>query len=684
MKINQFIKISVMLLFVYSCVTDDQYSTPTVECTSPEIQTNATIQQVKDLYTFGNPRRIENDMIVEGYVVSSDESGNIYKSISIQDSPENPTAAIKIAIDKTDLYTKYNVGRKVYVKLKGLGIGYSYGSIQLGKIVNGEISGISPFEVDDFIVRSCETSEIIPKKVSIAELNDDMLEILVEINNVQFKINELGSAYANTSTTETINRKLESLTENCDFLNEMDVRNSGYASFKSELLPEGKGKIVGIFSNYYNDYQLYIRSTRDVQFTEPRCDYISTIKPTTTIAEIKNRFEGTMVEFGVENDIIIEGYVISTDVDGNFEHKLVLQDAYENPTAGIQLLLDDDAIFESFSEGAKVYVKLNKLYMDMKEGVLSIGYPKNGKIAEITTENIPQFIFNTGENATIVPLEITIDQTTNNQLENTLVTVVNVQLEKNELGSAYAFYSGTDNGIRILETCGEPLKLKVFTNGEAAFANEAFPSGHGNITGVLTQNLEIRTTADVVFEASFEECPVIVPKIMITEVADPKNSTLSRFVELYNAGTTKIDLTGWKLNKYVNGSTSVSSSGVDLSGITVNQGDFVIIANTGYAVMFNDIPEVETAYISGNGDDVYELVDVSGNRMDIYGVIGEDGTGTNWEYLDGGAVRNILVNEPNSQFDFNEWTVYSAANNLQINYPNTQKNAPNDYFPNLR
>ena len=52
---------------------------------------------------------------------------------------------------------------------------------------------------------------------------------------------------------------------------------------------------------------------------------------------------------------------------------------------------------------------------------------------------------------------------------------------------------------------------------------------------------------------------VIIPKIMITEVADPINNVSARFVELFNAGDTEINLSGWKLNKYLNGSTNVSS-----------------------------------------------------------------------------------------------------------------------------
>jgi hypothetical protein len=322
--------------------------------------------------------------------------------------------------------------------------------------------------------------------------------------------------------------------------------------------------------------------------------------------------------------------------------------------------------------------------MTENDGVLTIGIPKGTKITEIEEEAIGEFIFNSGENFELIPQEIVVSEIENPFFESTLVKVNNIQLVENELGSAYTFFSGENDAIRTLETCNETLKLGVFTNGKATFANEIFPEGHGSITGVLTSTLEIRNTEDVQLNETYEVCPVIVPKIMITEIADPENNVSARFVELYNAGETAISLSGWKLNKYINGATSVSSSPVELNGITIAAGEFVIIASTGYSAVFNETPTVESTYISGNGDDVYELVDNTGTRMDIYGVIGEDGNGTNWEYLDGRAVRNLTINQPNKIFTISEWEVSSNANNLLITYPNTPKIAPNDYNPNYR
>lgn len=674
-----------LLIFLFiSCVKDGDFETPTVDCAEPQITATTTIQQVKEMYTFGGAKIIETDVIIEGYVVSSDKSGNIYKSISIQDKAENPTAAIKISINQTNIYTKYNVGRKIYVKLKGLAVGYSFGSVQIGVASGDGLGGILGSELDKYILRSCEVAEIIPKKVAISDLNKDMLEMLIEIENVQFKSSDLGKAYGNADNTATVNRVLESTDNSCNFLDEVVLRNSGFASFKNNILPEGKGSVVAIFSNYYDDFQLYLRDTDDVKLTEPRCDYSSSFLPTISLAAIRKMYQGTMVEFGIGNNYVLEGYVVSSDEHGSFEKKLVIQDAVENATAGIQLLIGKSANFEQYKVGDKVFVKLNRLYMNKKDGVLTIGFPKGTAITEIVEAQIADFIYNSGENFTIIPKEILISEILNPAFENTLVKVKNVQLSQNEQGSAFTYFSGTNNGFRTLETCNISTKLSVFTNGKATFSNELFPQGKGNITGVLSKVLELRSVNDVQFSGVYEACPVFIPKIMITEVADPKNNVSARFVELYNAGNGEVNLTGWKLNKYLNGATTVSASPLALTGIVIPAGGFAIIAGSDYKLLFDDIPDIETTYINGNGDDVYELVDNTNTRIDIFGVIGEDGNGTNWEYLDGRATRKLAILAPNPTFTVSEWTIFSAVSNSLITNPNSPQNAPDGFNPRVR
>jgi len=673
-----------VIITFFGCVKDQDYSSPIVECVDSEISITNSIQQVKEMYTFGRATVIDTDVIIEGYVVSNDKSGNIYKSISIQDKPENPTSAIKISIDQTNLYTKYNVGRKIYIKLKGLGVGYSFGSIQIGQVVEGELTRISTFEVDKRIFRSCEIAEVIPKKVSVSELNKELLEMLIEIEDVQFKTSNLGMSYGNIDNTLTVNRVLESFDSNCSLIDELIVRNSGYSKFKNELLPKGKGSVIGVFGNFYDDFQLYLRDLNDVKFTDERCEYSNAFSPNITILEVKEMYDGDMVEFGIENNYIIEGFVISSDEHGNFKEKLVIQDAIENPTAGIQVLIKNETIYEDFNIGDKVFIKLDKLYMAENDGVLTVGYPTGNKITNIKSSDMGNFIYNSGENYEIKPKEISISEVLNKEHENTLVNVLNVQLIENQLGKAFANFTGSDDGIRTLETCGEITKLGVYTNGDATFVNSLFPKGHGSIIGVLSSLLELRSIHDINFNEDFEPCPVIIPKIMITEIADPKNSTSSRFVELFNAGNTEINLSNWRLNKYINGTSTFSSSPIDLTGKTIAPGAFLIIANTGYAASFGEMPGIGSTYISGNGDDVYELVNNLDETIDVFGIIGEDGNGKNWEYLDGRAVRKMDVVSPNHVFSVSEWVIYSSAANSLISNPNSPQNAPDDFNPGNR
>ena len=83
------------------------------------------------------PVTIDEDLWIGGKVNSSDEAGNIYKSIFIQDE----TAGIEVKIGRYSLYNEYKPGQTVYVYLNGLTLGmYGYktgsyggnGMIQIG------------------------------------------------------------------------------------------------------------------------------------------------------------------------------------------------------------------------------------------------------------------------------------------------------------------------------------------------------------------------------------------------------------------------------------------------------------------------------------------------------------------------------------------------------------------------
>jgi DNA/RNA endonuclease YhcR with UshA esterase domain len=107
---------------VYTLKYSDPESFTPVTMTS-----NTTIAALKDMYV-NAPVKIDDDIIIKGQVISSDVSGNVYRSIYIQDE----TGAIEVKIGKTSLYNDYKLGQWIYVKCSGLTLGAYNGMVQLG------------------------------------------------------------------------------------------------------------------------------------------------------------------------------------------------------------------------------------------------------------------------------------------------------------------------------------------------------------------------------------------------------------------------------------------------------------------------------------------------------------------------------------------------------------------------
>ena len=663
---------------VFSCV-DDVPSTPSILCREPVMVTNSSLLATKDRAGFGTVL-FEEDLVVSGYVVSDDTSGNHYKLLYLQDAPENPKVSLPVLIDQTQLHAHYPVGRKVFLKLKGLSIGYRFGVLSLGVNQGGTLAPIHSSKIDEHLFRSCEQVPIVPKKVALSELNNSMVGMWVVLEHMQFAAKERGNSYADTGT-HSVDRMLQQVSENCLLDAEIPLRTSGFASFKSESLPLGKGAVKALLTAYYSDLQLVLHSPEDLDFSEERCADSAPLSATLGFEEVLQMYQGTLVEFGVEESMVLEGFVISSDREGNFTKRIVLQDAFENPSLGLQILTDEEETHEQFALGQKVFFKLNRLYMDRVDGVLSMGYTDGKTVEAIEEGALFDFVVPTEEIQTLVPLSKELSELDTESFQNTLVRIEKLQLVAQELGKAYAYYSGDAAADRTLETCGVLQKINVHTEGGASFAQESFPKGLGSITGVLSRNdqklkVQIRSLVDVEFSAATERCPLIIPKVLLTEIADPHNNNMARFVELYNAGADPIDLEGWSLHKYLNGSSVVSGTALRLSGVLPSK-SFLILGNTSFASVFGFAPDIVSPYISGTGDDVYELVDPNQKVHDVFGHRGIDGSNTGWEYTDGKAIRKVEVTEPNPVFELSEWTVFSKANEAA-------QEAPADFGPKER
>jgi hypothetical protein len=79
--------------------------------------------------TNGNkPFVVQKNCVIKGQVTTSDQVGNFYKSLYIQDA----TAGIEIKIGKNGLYNEYKLGQWLYVDCTGLTVGDYNGMINIG------------------------------------------------------------------------------------------------------------------------------------------------------------------------------------------------------------------------------------------------------------------------------------------------------------------------------------------------------------------------------------------------------------------------------------------------------------------------------------------------------------------------------------------------------------------------
>ena len=267
------------LLFLASCVNPEDYGTPDLTGQCNDLVSNVTVASVATTATAALQQyNIVNDDIIEAYVTSSDEGGNFYKSISLVSIDGN--IGFSVPIDSYNLYTEYEPGRKVFVKLKAL---YYYknsltNSLEIGELLESgapepDIVGrISSVNYKNIVAKGCAKvdEETLVNNISItAALNDNYLNKLIEFNGVQFSDANVGKTYydaTNTAGSATNNY----ISDNSG--NSVALRVSEFANFAGAIVPAENGKIRGVLTKYNGEYQFMIRTLNDVKLTNTRFD----------------------------------------------------------------------------------------------------------------------------------------------------------------------------------------------------------------------------------------------------------------------------------------------------------------------------------------------------------------------------------------------------------------------------
>lgn len=271
--------LSLMLLLVFTAACNDEFDQPPMVIPTAEHTPNMTIAEFKAKYwqdAVNYIDTVKEDIVIHGWVTSSDESGNIYKSLYIMDESG---AGINISINQNSLYNNYRLGQEIVIPMKDYFVGKYNGQQQLGYpawYASGSVweATFLPQAMWESMVELNglpNLSKIDTLDVSISDFQgktdaETLLKYqgrLVRISGVHFTEANGKTTYAEASATT--NRTIAD-----EDGNQLVVRNSNYADFRADTLPEGDVDVVGLLSFYATrqnssgTWQFYLRDANDV------------------------------------------------------------------------------------------------------------------------------------------------------------------------------------------------------------------------------------------------------------------------------------------------------------------------------------------------------------------------------------------------------------------------------------
>jgi len=252
-------------------------------------------------------------------------------------------------------------------------------------------------------------------------------------------------------------------------------------------------------------------SVPDISIEEPN------ITPNSSILAIKSALQQEFISSGslvytfyenLSNPTYAEAYVISSDATGNFYKKLIVQDKLENPTAGIEIILNKTSLSETFDVGRKIYIKLDGLSVAYDDGGNNgnsnpnddidptntipgkyvLGYLNAGTLDDIPSTSIKEHIFRSAVVEEIIPTNIKLADIKGKHI-NTFIKLSSAQISKSDITKTFAgeLYDEYD-GFRSIFECDTEATIRLQTSTFASFKSNTLPRGEGTFTAVLSKD----------------------------------------------------------------------------------------------------------------------------------------------------------------------------------------------------
>jgi hypothetical protein len=271
-----------------------------------------------------------------------------------------------------------------------------------------------------------------------------------------------------------------------------------------------------------------------------------------------------------DSDLVFSGYVVSSDLAGNFFESIVLQDSPSNPTGGIEVLIDKSSLFETYDFGRKVYVKMAGLsisyedgesnvpfglqaagsfFSDTNSGRYTIGIDNGGfGLDEIPQSSSFERVLRSTEIEEIIATPVSSSVFMENQI-NTFIEFTSAQFRKTELNKTFAGESSDEfDGFRSVVRCEDQFTALLQTSTFADFKSYSLPTGAGIVKAVLAKDfradffvLVVNSPIDIDFSNS-ERCD---PEVL--ECDGVTSTTNTVFIENFDGVFDNSDLTdlGW-------------------------------------------------------------------------------------------------------------------------------------------
>lgn len=153
--------------------------------------------------------------------------------------------------------------------------------------------------------------------------------------------------------------------------------------------------------------------------------------------------------------------------------------------------------------------------------------------------------------------------------------------------------------------------------------------------------------------------PGITPVAILSEIVDDSSGSNANYVEINNTGSSSMDLAGYRLGVYLNGSTNPTL--VELSGTLAGGATYAVAASLSAYSSYWGVAAQQAAAIVGSldGNDTVALLKPNGSVSDVYGQIGA--VPGAWNFANSVAARNAGVSDPFNVWDSQEWTITAGT-----------------------